>query len=284
MQPDLSIVVPMYNEAPNVAVLVRETCGVLRGRAFELLLVDDGSIDGTLAEALRLCEWLPQLRVLQHPRRRGQSAAVTAGVLASRAPWVATLDGDCQNDPRDIGVLLAARDAAHDPAVRLVIGHRTGRHDGPWRRLQSRVANRVRSRLLGDDIPDSGCGIKLFARDTYLSLPRFDHMHRFLPVLFLRAGARVITVPVRHRPRRAGRSKYGALDRLGAGLLDLAGVLWLGRRHLPLHDVVELSAAAEAPMWKEEGAHRGSVDDTPARLPMPQTFLPASFAPVVPRK
>ena len=240
MQLELSIVVPMYNEAQNVAALVQETSSVLRGRAFELLLVDDGSHDATLGEALRLSHELPQLRVLQHPRRYGQSAALYTGVSASRAAWIVTLDGDCQSDPRDIGVLLAARDAAGDERVRLVMGNRTRRQDGAWRALQGRVANHVRARLLGDDTPDGACGIKLFARDTYLVLPRFDHMHRFLPVLFLRSGARVISVAVRHRPRVAGASKYGMLNRLGAGIVDLGGVMWLGRRHLTLRDVVEI--------------------------------------------
>jgi dolichol-phosphate mannosyltransferase len=242
VQLDLSIVVPMYNEADNVAPLVRETVAAMSGRAFELVLVDDGSSDATLAEALRLSEGLPQLRVLQHPCRRGQSAAVCSGVLAAHAAWVATLDGDLQNDPRDLGVLLAARDAAHDERVRLVIGHRLRRQDGLWRHVQSRLANGVRARLLGDRVPDSACGIKLFARDTYLSLPRFDHMHRFLPALFLRTGGRVITVAVRHRPRTAGRSKYGMLERLSAGVADLAGVIWLSLRHVPLGDAVELAA------------------------------------------
>jgi dolichol-phosphate mannosyltransferase len=247
VQLDLSIVVPMHNEAENVAALVRETCAAMSGRAFELLLVDDGSGDATLAEALRLCDGLPQLRVLAHPRRRGQSAAVCSGVAVARAAWVATLDGDCQNDPRDLGVLLAARDAAQDPRVQLVIGHRRKRQDGLWRAVQSRVANGVRARLLGDRIPDSACGIKLFARDAYLSLPRFQHMHRFLPVLFLRAGCRVLSVTVRHRPRTAGRSKYTMAGRLGAGIIDLGGVLWLGLRHVPHDHAVELAAAGGPP-------------------------------------
>ncbi len=226
---ELSIVVPMHNEEGNVARLAFEIAGTLAGRAFELLVIDDGSTDGTLAEALRLKESIPQLRVLHQPRRLGQSAAVWSGVRAARAPWVVTLDGDCQNDPRDIPRLAAARAAERDDSVRLVIGHRTARRDGHWRRFQSRVANAVRGRLLGDRTPDTGCGLKLFARDTFLALPRFDHMHRFLPALFLREGARVISVPVHHRPRTAGRSKYGMPERLAAGLVDLCGVFWLMR-------------------------------------------------------
>lgn len=283
MQLELSIVVPLYNEAQSIVALVQETRGALRGRAFELLLVDDGSHDATLGEALRLCGESPQLRVLQHPRRYGQSAALYTGVAASRAAWVATLDGDCQSDPRDIGVLLAARDAAGDERVRLVMGNRTQRADGVWRRLQGKVANRVRARLLGDDTPDGACGIKLFARDTYLTLPRFDHMHRFLPVLFLRAGAHVISVAVRHRRRVAGTSKYGMLNRLGAGIVDLGGVMWLGRRHLSPRDVVELapirrdaeplsaSCASEVPPRPEA--------DAAAQLQGAHAFVPAVLAP-----
>jgi dolichol-phosphate mannosyltransferase len=229
MAVELSIVVPMHNEEGNVARLASEIAGTLAGHAFELLLIDDGSTDATLAEALRLKDCIPQLRVLHQPRRLGQSAAVWSGVRAARAPWVVTLDGDCQNDPRDIPRLTAARAAERDESVRLVVGHRTARRDTRWRRLQSQVANAVRSRLLGDRTQDTGCGLKLFARDTFLALPRFDHMHRFLPALFVREGARVISVPVHHRPRTAGRSKYGMPERLAAGLVDLCGVLWLMR-------------------------------------------------------
>lgn len=230
---ELSIVVPMHNEAGNVARLGHEIAAALCGKAFELLLVDDGSTDGTLAEALRLRADLPQLRVIRHPERLGQSAAIWSGVHAARADWVATLDGDCQNDPYDIEALIRAREADHDGGVRLVVGHRIERHDTRWRRLQSSIANGVRGWLLGDRAPDTGCGLKLFARATFLALPRFDHMHRFLPALFLREGARVLSIPVRHRPRAAGRSKYGMLERLAQGLVDLAGVLWLVRRAWP---------------------------------------------------
>ena len=280
MQLELSIVVPMYNEAQNVAALVQETSSVLRGRAFELLLVDDGSHDATLGEALRLSRELPQLRVLQHPRRYGQSAALYTGVSASRAAWIATLDGDCQSDPRDIGVLLAARDAAGDERVRLVMGDRTQRQDGAWRHLPGRVAKRARARMLGDDTPDGTCGIKLFARDTYLVLPRFDHMHRFLPVLFVRSGARVLSVAVRHRPRVAGASKYGMLTRLGAGILDLAGVMWLGWRHLSLRDVVELAPARRDAERATAVEVRPAVDtEGAAELQGAQAVQPAVLAP-----
>jgi len=240
---ELSIVVPMHNEAGNVVRLAHEIAAVLAPGTFEVLLVDDGSSDATLAEALRLRRAIPELRVLGHTKRLGQSAAIWSGVRAARAAWIVTLDGDGQNDPADIPELLKARSDAGDASVRLVVGHRTRRHDSAWRRVQSRIANGVRRGLLGDRTPDTGCGLKLFARDTFLALPSFTHMHRFLPALFLREGARVISIPVGHRPRTVGRSKYAMLDRLGAGLVDLVGVLWLLRRGWPKAMVRELTSA-----------------------------------------
>jgi dolichol-phosphate mannosyltransferase len=230
---ELSVVVPMYNEAANVVRITDELMAALCAHSFEIILVDDGSTDSTLAEALRLRAVSARVHVVRHPVQCGQSAAVCSGVFAARAPWIATIDGDCQNDPRDIPSLLIARDAARDENVRLIMGCRVERHDSSWRRIQSRVANIVRGWLLRDEAPDGGCGLKLFARDTFLKLPRFDHMHRFLPALFMREGARVISVPVNHRPRLAGFSKYGMLDRLGAGIVDLAGVMWLVKRAWP---------------------------------------------------
>lgn len=255
MAVELSIVVPMHNETGNVDRLAHEIAGALAAGSFELVLVDDGSTDATLAEALRLRATIPELRVLAHAKRLGQSAAVWSGVHAARAPWVVTLDGDGQNDPADIPELVKARLAANDERVQLVIGHRTQRHDTGWRRLQSRIANGVRGWLLGDHSPDTGCGLKLFARDTFLALPSFNHMHRFLPALFLREGARVISVPVRHRPRTVGRSKYAMLDRLAAGVVDLGGVLWLMRRAWPKGLVRELTGAA---LERAEAACLGS--------------------------
>jgi glycosyltransferase involved in cell wall biosynthesis len=230
---ELSVVVPMYDEAANVARIAHELMAALCAYSFEIILVDDGSRDDTLAEALRLRAVSARVHVVRHSVRCGQSAAVCSGVFAARAAWIVTIDGDCQNDPRDIPSLLSARDTARDQRVRLIMGCRGERHDSSWRRVQSRVANAVRGWLLRDDTPDGGCGLKLFARETFLELPRFDHMHRFLPALFMREGARVISVPVNHRPRLAGFSKYGMLDRLGAGIVDLAGVMWLVRRACP---------------------------------------------------
>ncbi len=173
----------------------------------------------------------PRLRVIHHLRRAGQSAAIVDGVRAARGSWIATLDGDGQNDPADIPRLLAAiRDPGAPPDLRLVVGYRKRRQDSPAKRVSSRTANAVRARLLGDATPDTGCGLKLFSREAFLSVPQFDHMHRFLPALFLRNGWRVASVQVNHRPRRRGRSHYGVLDRLWVGIVDLAGVLWLERR------------------------------------------------------
>jgi dolichol-phosphate mannosyltransferase len=232
MSVELSVVVPVCNEAENVEPLAREIDAALSGRAYEMIFVDDGSTDDTAANLLKLKGSLPALRVLRHSFRSGQSAAVASGVRAARAPWVATLDGDGQNDPADIPGLIAARDSSAGRGVQLFMGNRTAsRKDTAYRRLQSRIANGVRSGLLGDGTPDTGCGIKLFSRDVFMDLPRFDHMHRFLPALFQRQGARVISVPVSHRQRTRGTSKYGMLNRLWVGIVDIVGVMWLRKRY-----------------------------------------------------
>lgn len=229
-RPELSVVVPAFNEEDNVVALAREIAAVLRGRlAFEMVFVDDHSDDGTLAALRAARAELPELRVLHHARRCGQSTAVRNGVKAARAPWIATLDGDGQNDPADIPKLLAARDAA-DAAVKCFAGWRTNRRDDALKRISSKVANAVRSRVLRDATPDTGCGLKLFERAAFLELPCFDHMHRFLPALFQRDGGRVESVPVNHRPRTRGVSKYGMWNRLWVGIVDLRGVGWLIRR------------------------------------------------------
>ncbi len=233
MSPVLSVVVPVCNEAENVEPLAREIHAALAGSDYEMIFIDDGSTDDTAAILSRLKRELPTLRVLRHSFRSGQSVAVASGVRAARAPWVATLDGDGQNDPADIPKLLAARSDPANERVGLIMGNRTTRRDTAFRRLQSRIANGVRSGLLGDGTPDTGCGIKLFPRDAFLELPRFDHMHRFLPALFQRHGARVISVPVNHRPRLRGTSKYGMLNRLWVGIVDILGVMWLRRRYKP---------------------------------------------------
>ena len=232
MSVDFSVVVPVCNEAENVEPLAREIDAALNGRSYEMIFVDDGSTDETAAVLRRLKASLPALRVLRHSFRSGQSAAVASGVRAARAPWVATLDGDGQNDPADIPKLIAARDAPEGRGVQLFMGNRkASRKDTFFRKLQSSIANAVRSSLLGDGTPDTGCGIKLFSREVFMEVPRFDHMHRFLPALFQRQGARVISVPVSHRARTRGTSKYGMLNRLWVGIVDIVGVMWLRRRY-----------------------------------------------------
>lgn len=229
---DLSVVIPVHNEEENIAPLVAEIRAALAGRLdFEIVYVDDGSTDATaarLAEAARHC---PELRTLRHRRACGQSTAVRTGVRAARAPWIATLDGDGQNDPADIPALYAMLSDPQRPArLRMVAGWRQKRNDTTVRRLSSRIANGIRARLLGDATPDTGCGLKLFSRRAFLDLPYFDHMHRFLPALIQRAGDDVVSVPVNHRPRTQGRSKYGIHNRLWVGIVDLFGVMWLQRR------------------------------------------------------
>jgi len=231
--PEISVVVPVCNEEDNVVPLAREIAAALRGRArFEAIFVDDGSTDGTVRAVLaERAAGLTELRLLKHSMRRGQSAAVWTGVQAAHAPWIATLDGDGQNDPADIPALIAARDADANRGVLIFMGNRVTRRDTWLRRLSSRIANGVRGGLLDDGTPDTGCGIKLLHRDTYVTLPMFDHMHRFLPALYQRAGSRVVSVPVNHRPRTRGTSKYGLWNRLWVGIVDIFGVMWLKRRY-----------------------------------------------------
>lgn len=225
--PEISVVVPVCNEEGNVVPLLHEISVALKAYRHEILFIDDGSTDGTLT-ALRSAraDGFTALRILQHSSRRGQSAALCSGVRTARAPWIATLDGDGQNDPADIPRLYAERARAD-----LIIGHRTTRRDTAMRRMQSRIANVVRGKMLGDQTPDAGCGIKVMNRELFLQLPRFDHMHRFLPALFRREGAEVLSVPVNHRERGHGVSKYGLFDRLWVGIVDIFGVMWLRRRH-----------------------------------------------------
>ena len=230
--PILSVVIPVRNEAGNIFPLLAELAAALENTTHEIVYVDDGSGDGTTESLRQAAERSDRLRWLRHGLSCGQSAAIVSGVRAARGLWIATLDGDGQNDPADIPTLLdiARRQEDNGASPVLVAGHRTKRRDRAVKRVSSRVANAVRAQLLGDKTPDTGCGLKVFRREAFLELPRFDHMHRFLPALFLRAGGRVISVPVNHRPRLCGRSNYGTLDRLWVGLFDLVGVAWLMRR------------------------------------------------------
>ena len=228
--PSLSVVVPVYNEQDNVAPLVREITAALRGVVdFEIVYVDDHSADRT-AEVLRaLKDEVPELRVVRHVSNSGQSTAIRTGVKAARGAWIATLDGDGQNDPADIPKLLAQRDASPTD-VKLFAGWRVNRQDTGSKRWASKWANAIRARMLRDDTPDTGCGTKLFEREAFLDLPFFNHMHRFLPALMQRAGWRTVSVPVNHRHRASGVSKYNNLQRALVGISDLRGVAWLIRR------------------------------------------------------
>ena len=228
--PQLSVVIPVCNETGNLGPLVDEIERVLARRLrFEVIVVDDGSSDGTAEEATALTATRHWLRVESHDCNRGQSAAIRTGVASAGARWVAVLDGDGQNDPADIPALLAAL-ALSDAAM--VVGERRDRQDNRIRRYSSRIANGIRALLLHDGIRDTGCGLKVFYRDDFLDLPAFDHMHRFLPALMQQRGRKVRSIPVNHRARRNGRSKYGLKNRLWAGIVDLLGVMWLERRRL----------------------------------------------------
>jgi dolichol-phosphate mannosyltransferase len=228
---DLSIVIPVKNEAENIAPLVSEIRAALDGVApYEIIYVDDGSSDRTAAEIAALAASFPALRLIRHAKSCGQSAAVRTGVKAARAAWIATLDGDGQNDPADLPRLWEMARAEPQGSRLLIAGQRKKRRDSFMKRISSRIANAIRARLLGDGTPDTGCGLKLFRRGLFLDLPYFDHMHRFLPALVQREGGRVVSVMVNHRPRARGISNYGTLDRLAVAFADLAGVIWLQRR------------------------------------------------------
>ena len=223
----LSVVVPVRNEQDNVAPLIAEIDAALKSFTHEILYVNDGSTDETHSRLQQLQTQYPQLRIVRHANSCGQSTAVRSGVRAAKYDWVATLDGDGQNDPADIPKLLDAL----EEGVWLVGGNRRKSRRDTWiKRMSSVIANTVRSKMLCDDTPDTGCGLKLFNKAAFLDLPYFDHMHRFLPALIKRAGGQIRSVHVSHRNREFGKSNYGTLDRLMVGVVDLFGVAWLQRR------------------------------------------------------
>lgn len=234
-EPEFSVVVPLNNEQPNVHPLVTELFTALgHERLWELVIVDDGSTDGTADEIRRAARELGPLRMLTHDQRRGQSTAIYNGIRAASAEVVVVMDGDLQNDPADIDRLLDAFSSdERSGSLGLLMGNRVERRDSGLRRFSSRIANGVRARILNDDTPDTGCGLKVVRKSVFMQLPYFDHMHRFLPALVRAAGFHVESLPVNHRPRVSGKAHYGVWDRLWVGIVDMAGVAWLARRSLP---------------------------------------------------
>ena len=229
--PSISIIIPMHNEVDNVAPFLTEIQDSLKETlSYEIIVVDDGSSDGTHEALNALINDISHLQVLTHLKNYGQSAAILSGIRAAKHPWIVTLDGDAQNDPHDISLLLDTLIHTDSNQPLLIAGNRKKRNDSLIRRLSSRIANGIRNGILKDDCMDTGCSLKLFSRDLFLQLPHFNHMHRYLPSLIKRAGGRIINVPVNHRPRTRGQSKYGINNRLWVGIIDLFGVKWLMSR------------------------------------------------------
>lgn len=233
MKHSLSIVIPVYNESDNIEALSLEIMQALPSEQYqyEIIFVDDGSQDDTPQRLKALSQKYDAVKVVSHEKNYGQSAGLISGGKAAQYPWIITLDGDGQNDPADIPLLFNKLNNTSNPCV--VLGNRKKRNDDWVRKLSSRIGNSVRQHFLKDDCPDTGCSLKLFPRDAFLELPRFNHLHRFLPALFQRAGFSVINVPVNHRERLHGVSKYGVSNRLWTGIVDMLGVMWLIRR--PCH-------------------------------------------------
>ena len=242
ISPVISIVVSVHNEEANIGGLVAEiAAAVAELGVFEIVVVNDGSSDSTARVLAQSANKVSELVVVTHDGNFGQSAALLSGVRAAQAPWIATLDGDGQNDPADIpGIWRRLQSQPADSRLKLIAGHRRKRHDSWVKRKSSEIANGIRGGLLKDGIPDTGCGLKLIQRETFLNLPFFDHFHRFLPALVQRTGGTVESVDVRHRPRGGGQSHYGVGNRLWVGIVDIMGVLWLQRRgrHPRVRDVV----------------------------------------------
>ncbi len=228
----ISVVIPAKNEQDNIQPLVTEIVTALMAvDNYEIIYVDDGSDDNTYANIRYMAkQGYPQLKVVRHRFSAGQSTAIQTGVRFAKGELIVTLDADGQNDPADIPSLLVQARQFPPTSNFCIAGYRKQRKDTLWKRLQSRVANGIRSKILNDDTPDTGCGLKVFPRHTFLQIPYFDHMHRFLPALIRRLGGTIVVIAVNHRNREFGRSKYTMLGRLGVGIIDMAGVFWLQRR------------------------------------------------------
>ena len=230
-RPEFSVVAPVRNEADNVEQLAKELAETLAGRAYEMIFVDDSSIDDTRARLHALKDTYPTLRVIGHRKNAGQSRAVRTGAAAARSNIIVTIDGDGQNDPADVTGLVGQITRADAPSnLALVQGRRDKRADSGWKRFGSKFANTIRGAILKDNTPDSGCGARAFRRDAYLQLPYFDHMHRYLPALMISEGFEVEERSVKHRARKHGRSNYTNFGRLADAASDLRGVMWLRRR------------------------------------------------------
>lgn len=229
--PDLSVVVPVYNEAENVGLLASEIAQALEGTPFEMIFINDASTDETETVLKDLKETYPSLRVLSHRENSGQSRAVRTGILAAKGAVIATLDGDGQNDPADIPALFAQLTRKDAPENLALVGGRRAKRKDTWaKRFASRFGNGVRKKLLKDEADDTGCGLKVFTREAFLRLPYFDHIHRYIPALMLREGYAAEFADVNHRPREFGVSKYTNFGRLMVSIADLRGVMWLNRR------------------------------------------------------
>jgi glycosyltransferase involved in cell wall biosynthesis len=244
VNPEISIVVPLFNEGPNVAPLAREILAALGGeaRSQELILVDDASTDDTWQQIRLMQQEDRRVRAVRHLSRGGQSAALWTGFNASRGSIIATLDGDRQNDPADLPAMLA-RLESYD----VVCGVRLRRQDNFVRRVSSKIARWARKAVLSVDFPDTGCNLRVFKRPVLESVLPFDGFHRFLPILADAGGARVLSLPVAHRPRMAGLTKYGVWNRLGRGICDLAMVKWYLKRRIKRISTVENPADAGGP-------------------------------------
>ncbi len=238
--PFLSIVIPILNEAENLHTLINEIQTALEGQLnYEIIGIDDGSIDNSWLCLQQMTKQFDKFRIIRHRRSYGQSVAILTGVKVAQAEWIVTLDGDGQNDPADILRLLAILHQPDRPAqLQLITGYRRKRRDTWLKRWSSKMANYIRNRLLHDHTLDTGCGLKLFSRQAFLALPHFNHLHRFLPALILRGGGEILSVEVNHRPRQHGQSNYGFFNRLGVGIIDLLGVIWLQRRST-LAEIIE---------------------------------------------
>jgi len=228
---ELSIVIPVYNEERSIELLIDEITNSVQDIKYEIVVVDDSSTDKTLSVLKKIKSRNKRLRIISHEENYGQSFAVRSGVKNSRSSWIATLDGDGQNDPADIPKLyLALIEQSIQNINILIAGHRVKRKDSWFKRISSKYANKIRSNFLRDEVPDTGCGLKLFSREFFLDLPFFNHMHRYIPALYIARGGRVVSLEVNHRPREKGYSKYGFNNRFWVGISDLFGVRWIQKR------------------------------------------------------